>query len=160
MNGLPGPRARASLTYEKQRIRDVGAVDDRQADDVARRSSDLDVLTGTDRRPLVVRVYGEDLTRPARSRRQRMQQLSRRASTASSTRGSRAVPAEPTVAIEVDLDSGLRYGIKPGDVRRAVATLLSGIQVGSVFEEQKVFDVVVRAEPARAPQPRATSAAC
>lgn len=32
----------------------------------------------------------------------------------------------------------------PGDVRRAEATLLQGIQVGSVFEEQKVFDVIVQ----------------
>jgi Cu/Ag efflux pump CusA len=47
----------------------------------------------------------------------------------------------------VNLDSGLRYGVKPGDVRRKVATLLSGIQVGSVFQEEKVFDVVVRAIP-------------
>ena len=53
---------RSVLTYEKQRIRDVGALDDRQAADAASRSSDLDVLTGTDRRPLVVRVYGENLT--------------------------------------------------------------------------------------------------
>ena len=54
---------------------------------------------------------------------------------------------QPTVAVRVNLTSGLRYGVKPGDVRRKVATLLSGIQVGSVFQEEKVFDVVVRAEP-------------
>jgi Cu/Ag efflux pump CusA len=47
----------------------------------------------------------------------------------------------------VNLDSGFRYGIKPGDVRRKVATLLNGIQVGSIFQNEKVFDVVVRAEP-------------
>ena len=54
---------------------------------------------------------------------------------------------EPTVEIEVDLDSAQRYGVKPGDVRRAAATLLSGIQVGSLFEQQKVFDVVVWSTP-------------
>jgi Cu/Ag efflux pump CusA len=54
---------------------------------------------------------------------------------------------EPTVEIEVNLDSAQRYGVKPGDVRRAAATLLSGIQVGSLFEEQKVFDVVVWGVP-------------
>jgi Cu/Ag efflux pump CusA len=58
-----------------------------------------------------------------------------------------SVASQPTVAVKVRLSSGLRYGIKPGDVRRKVATLLSGIQVGSVFEAEKVFDVVVRAEP-------------
>jgi len=54
---------------------------------------------------------------------------------------------EPTVEIEVDLSSAQRFGVKPGDVRRAAATLLSGIQVGSLFEEQKVFDVVVWSIP-------------
>jgi CzcA family heavy metal efflux pump len=54
---------------------------------------------------------------------------------------------EPTLEIEVDLASAQRYGVKPGDVRRAAATLLSGIQVGSLFEEQKVFDVVVWGAP-------------
>ncbi|HEX6306473.1 MAG TPA: efflux RND transporter permease subunit [Anaerolineales bacterium] len=54
---------------------------------------------------------------------------------------------EPTLEIEVDLASAQQYGVKPGDVRRAAATLLSGINVGSLFEEQKVFDVVVWGAP-------------
>jgi CzcA family heavy metal efflux pump len=59
-----------------------------------------------------------------------------------------ALPVEePTLEIEVDLASAQRYGVKPGDVRRAAATLLSGIQVGSLFEQQKVFDVVVWGAP-------------
>ena len=54
---------------------------------------------------------------------------------------------QPTLEIEVDLAAAQRYGIKPGDVRRAAATMLSGLQVGSLFEEQKVFDVVVWSTP-------------
>jgi CzcA family heavy metal efflux pump len=54
---------------------------------------------------------------------------------------------EPTLEIEVDLASAQTHGIKPGDVRRAAATLLSGLQVGSLFEQQKVFDVVVWSTP-------------
>jgi CzcA family heavy metal efflux pump len=54
---------------------------------------------------------------------------------------------EPTLEIQVDLSVAQRYGVKPGDVRRAAATLLSGIQVGSLFEQQKVFDVVVWGVP-------------
>lgn len=50
---------------------------------------------------------------------------------------------EPTLEIAVDINKAQQYGIKPGDVRRAAATVMSGIQVGSLFEEQKVFDVVV-----------------
>ena len=53
-----------------------------------------------------------------------------------------------------------RFGIKPGDVRRAEATLLQGIQVGSVFEEQKVFDVIVQGVPAHAREPSRTCATC
>ncbi|ESQ14078.1 MAG: hypothetical protein N838_13035, partial [Thiohalocapsa sp. PB-PSB1] len=52
-------------------------------------------------------------------------------------------PMEPTVEIRVDLERARQHGIKPGDVRRAAATLLSGLEVGSLFEEKKVFDVVV-----------------
>jgi len=55
--------------------------------------------------------------------------------------------AEPTLEVEVDLLAAQSYGVKPGDVRRAAATLVSGIGVGSLFEEQKVFDVVVWGTP-------------
>lgn len=54
---------------------------------------------------------------------------------------------QPTLEIEVDLEAAQKYGIKPGDVRRTAATLFSGLQVGSLFEEQKVFDVVVWSTP-------------
>ena len=57
-------------------------------------------------------------------------------------------PTEPSLEIKVDLPAAERYGIKPGDVRRAAATLLSGIGAGSLFQEQKVFDVVVWGTPA------------
>lgn len=53
----------------------------------------------------------------------------------------------PTLEIEVNLPAAKHYGVKPGDVRRAAATMFSGIQVGSLFEEQKVFDVVVWSTP-------------
>jgi len=54
---------------------------------------------------------------------------------------------EPTLEIEVDLAAAQTYGIKPGEVRRTAAALLSGILVGNLFQEQKVFDVVVWGEP-------------
>jgi len=54
---------------------------------------------------------------------------------------------EATLEIEVDLAAAQRHGIKPGEVRRAAAILLSGLQVGALFEEQKVFDVVVWSIP-------------
>jgi len=54
---------------------------------------------------------------------------------------------EPQVEIEVDLAAAEHYQVKPGDVRRTVTTLLSGLRVGNLYEEQKVFDVVVWAKP-------------
>jgi Cu/Ag efflux pump CusA len=54
---------------------------------------------------------------------------------------------EPTLEIQVDLAAAQRFGIKPGDVRRSAATLLSGLLVGNLFEEQKVFEVVVWSTP-------------
>lgn len=54
---------------------------------------------------------------------------------------------EPVLEVEVDLAAAQRYGIKPGDVRRAAATLVNGLVVGNLFEEQKVFEVVVWSTP-------------
>jgi Cu/Ag efflux pump CusA len=54
---------------------------------------------------------------------------------------------EPHVEIEVDLAAAERYQVKPGDVRRSATTLLNGLRVGSLYEEQKVFDVMVWGEP-------------
>ena len=50
---------------------------------------------------------------------------------------------EPTIDIQVDLEAAAARGLRPGDVRRAAATLISGLEVGSLFEDQKVFEVVV-----------------
>jgi Cu/Ag efflux pump CusA len=59
-----------------------------------------------------------------------------------------AAPTEPTVEVEVDLAAAADHGLKPGDVRRAAATLVSGLEVGNLFEEQKVFEVMVIGTPA------------
>lgn len=57
------------------------------------------------------------------------------------------VPQGPQIEIKVNMDAIKKHGLKPGDVRRAAATLLSGIEVGYLFEQQKVFDVVVWGVP-------------
>jgi CzcA family heavy metal efflux pump len=54
---------------------------------------------------------------------------------------------EPQVLIKVNLDAAARAGVKPGDVRRTSATVFSGLQVGFLFEEQKIYDVVVWGAP-------------
>jgi CzcA family heavy metal efflux pump len=54
---------------------------------------------------------------------------------------------QPQVQIQVDLAKAEPYGLKPGDVRRAAATQFAGLGVGFLFEEQKVYDVVVWGTP-------------
>jgi Cu/Ag efflux pump CusA len=54
---------------------------------------------------------------------------------------------KPTLLLDVDLAAADRAGIKPGDVRRAAATLLAGVEVGSLFQDQKIFEVVVKGTP-------------
>lgn len=54
---------------------------------------------------------------------------------------------EPAIEVKVDVDRAAEYGLKPGDVRRVTSALVGGITVGALFEEQKVFDVVVWGRP-------------
>lgn len=58
-----------------------------------------------------------------------------------------AVATQPTARIEVDLDKARAFGLKPGDVRREAGTMVSGLLVGNLYEQQKIFDVVVWGEP-------------
>jgi Cu/Ag efflux pump CusA len=55
--------------------------------------------------------------------------------------------SQPSLDIEVDVEAAARNGLKPGDIRRAATSLLSGIEVGFLFEDQKVFEVVVWGDP-------------
>jgi Cu/Ag efflux pump CusA len=55
--------------------------------------------------------------------------------------------SQPTVAVQVDLVAAQREGLRPGDVRREVSALVSGLTVGSLYEQQAIFDVVVRGAP-------------
>ena len=58
------------------------------------------------------------------------------------------VPQQPTAQIEVDLAAAQKYGLRPGDVRRAATTLTSGLTVGNLYDEARIFDVVVLGTPA------------
>ena len=53
----------------------------------------------------------------------------------------------PEIQVEVDLAKAQQLGLVPGDVRRAAGTLVTGLEVGSLFEEQKVFEVIVLGIP-------------
>jgi Cu/Ag efflux pump CusA len=95
--------------------------------------------------PIAVRVYGEK-SAALRTEAEKVRKAISEVDGVVDVHVTRAIE-EPTLEIEPDLAMAQRHGIKPGDVRRAAATLLSGISVGSLFEEQKVFDVVVWSTP-------------
>jgi CzcA family heavy metal efflux pump len=52
------------------------------------------------------------------------------------------------VEVEVDLAKAQRYGIKPGDVRRATATMIESEEVGDIFRGGRAYDVHVWSTPA------------
>src|SRR5262245_2874014 len=54
---------------------------------------------------------------------------------------------EPQVQVRVNLESAGRANVKPGDVRRSSATVFSGLVVGYLFKEQKIYEVVVWGAP-------------
>lgn len=54
----------------------------------------------------------------------------------------------PQLQVKVDLEKAARYGIKPGDVRRVVNILMSGIEVTDIHRGGKVYDVFVWTAPA------------
>jgi CzcA family heavy metal efflux pump len=129
-------------TYSDQAIRNVGAL---YTGEQPKSGNSLDVLTGV-HEPLVVRIYGQDLNVLRR-------EADKVRGVVSGVHGVvdprvQLEPERPVIDIETNLSEALHYGIKPGDVRRAEAALVQGIQVGSIFREQKVFDVVVKGEPA------------
>ena len=123
VDGYPGID-RDVLTYPSERIEEVLA----ESED-----------------PITVRVFGQDLG----VLRTKAEEIDRVLSAVEGIEDLRiqAQPEEPTLEIMVDLEKAEEHGIVPGDVRRAAATLLSGIQVGSLFDEQKVFEVVVWGTP-------------
>ena len=92
--------------------------------------------------PFQVRVYGIDLD-VMREKAEEVRQILADTDGVVNPRVDVSVD-QPIAEIEVDLAAAEKYGIKPGDVRRAAATILQGIEVGYLFEQQKVFQVVVK----------------
>jgi CzcA family heavy metal efflux pump len=121
--GYPG-LSRTVHTYSNERVREVLP------------GADADVL---------VRIYGEDLSVLGTKANEVRHVIS--GVDGLVDEHVRLPAKEPTLEIKVNLAAADHYGIKPGDVRRAATTLLSGIAVGSLYQDQKVFDVVVWGTP-------------
>ena len=94
---------------------------------------------------LVVRVYGADLGTLQHKAEQVRAMLTGVAGVAHPV--VKPVPVQPTADIRVNLAAAQRYGLRPGDVRRAATTLTSGLIVGNLYEGSKIFDVVVWGAP-------------
>ncbi|CAH0216505.1 Cobalt-zinc-cadmium resistance protein CzcA [Arthrobacter sp. Bi83] len=120
VEGYPGLTAKVT-TYPEQQVSAAAAVDDRQ---------------------FRVRVYGVDLA-ILREKADEIRQILSRTNGVVDPRVDVTVD-QPVAEIEVDLAAAQKQGIKPGDVRRAAATVLQGIEVGFLFEQQKVFQVIVK----------------
>lgn len=124
VNGYPGLK-REVRTFVQQRLSEAQA------------TSNFD---------MTVRLYGEDQS-VLRAEAEKLRQSLASVSGVADPRVLLPVD-EPTLEIEVDLNSAQRFGVKPGDVRRSAAILLSGMHAGNLFEEQKIYDVVVWSTPA------------
>lgn len=123
VEGYPGIQ-RDVQTYLKERIREV--------------------LTGTGY-AVVVRVYGDDLA----TLRQEADKIKGILGGIDGAIGAKvALQANiPQIDVEVNLEAANRYGLKPGDVRRAAATMVAGEEVGDVYRDGKAYDVQVWSPP-------------
>ncbi|TSE16946.1 efflux RND transporter permease subunit [Arthrobacter sp. KBS0703] len=106
----------------------------------------LAAATVSDEQQFTVRVYGVDLA-ILREKAEEVREILSRTNGVVDPRVDVTVD-QPVAEIEVDLAAAQKAGIKPGDVRRAAATVLQGIEVGYLFEQQKVFQVIVKGTPA------------
>jgi Cu/Ag efflux pump CusA len=53
----------------------------------------------------------------------------------------------PQIQVTVDLKKASRFGLKPGDVRRAAAVIFAGQEVTDIHRDGKVYDVMVWSTP-------------
>src|SRR5712691_8709950 len=102
-------------------------------------------VTADQRDDLLVRVYGADLNVLQRKAGDVRTMLARVSGVANPA--VRPIPQQPKVAVKVNLAAAQRYGLRPGDIRRDATTLTSGLIVGNLYEQSKIFDVVVWGAP-------------
>ena len=102
-------------------------------------------VIGGESEPIVIRLLGPDL-QVLRDKAQEVGEM------LSDVEGVDEVNIElqtvvPQAEVDVDLAKAEAAGVKPGDVRRAAATLMSGEEVGDIFRDGKTYDVQVWSVP-------------
>ena len=103
-----------------------------------------EVLAGSTE-PIVIRIFGEDLEE-LRGRAQEVKHLLADIPGIAEEHVSFQEDV-PQIEVRVNLAAAQRYGLKPGDVRRAAATIMNGEEVGDIFREGKAYDVNVWSTP-------------
>ncbi|QDU98698.1 efflux RND transporter permease subunit [Lignipirellula cremea] len=122
VDGYPG-LYRDLLTYLTERIKEV--------------------LSGTSA-SIVVRTYGPNLEQL----RATAQEI---AGAMKNVKGVTTLKVEPQVltpqiAVKMRPEAASRFGLTSGALMRAVTTLVNGSRVGEIYEDQKIYGVVVRGE--------------
>jgi CzcA family heavy metal efflux pump len=124
VDGYPGLQ-RDLLTYLRERIKEV--------------------LTGASA-TIVIRIFGPDLD-----------VLARKAAEVGKVVGAvpgaadvkvQALTLVPQIEVRFQPERAQQAGVTPANVRDTVGTILRGTKVGEVYDQQKVFDVVVWSTPA------------
>ncbi|MEO5818973.1 MAG: efflux RND transporter permease subunit [Vicinamibacteraceae bacterium] len=123
VDGYPGLQ-RDLLTYLRERIKEV--------------------LTGASA-TIVVRVFGPDLDVLRRKAADVGQAIGRIDGTTDVK--VQALTMVPQIEVAFRPERAQQVGVTPSMVRDTVATMLRGTKVGEVFDQQKVFDVVVWGTP-------------
>ncbi len=103
-----------------------------------------EVLTGSGE-AIVVRIFGQDLATLRAKADEVTQALSDIPGI--SDLNPELQTLVPHIQVEVNLAAAQRYGLKPGDVRRAAATLVAGEEVGDIYRGGKTYDVNVWSTP-------------
>jgi len=103
-----------------------------------------EVLTGS-KEPIVIRLYGEDLN-VLRTKGLELQHKLAKIKGIIDDHVDLSLD-QPQIQVEVDLAKAAKYGLKPGDVRRAASTLVAGEEVGDIFRDGKAYDTVVWSTP-------------
>ncbi|HKH61347.1 MAG TPA: efflux RND transporter permease subunit [Flavitalea sp.] len=119
VDGYPG-LYRDVLTYLRERVKEV--------------------LTGTSA-SIVVRIYGSDLA----VLQEKAKQVGQLLSNVEGVSDLKVQPQTlvPQLAVKFHPDNAARFGLSAADVRTAINTLVNGTKVGEIYEDQKIFDVVV-----------------
>ena len=103
------------------------------------------MLTGGKSDSIVVRIYGDDLELLRSSAELVKTAISDIPGTVEENVELQA--DVPQIVVRVDLAAAEQHGLKPGDVRRAAATMVAGEEVGDIYRDGKAFDVMVWSTP-------------